>query len=496
MHNPTTLQGVVVKRNPSTDPQGNPIVAQLWVDNDDDGVTDTNVSSFLLMSPTAGFTGGLVTEVETLCFYNSSIWTPSLTPPAGCSTVGSTPSSTTLKSSLSPSVYGQSVIFTAAVTASSGTPTGSVIFTDTSTATTLGSATLVNGTASLSSSSLAAGTHSITATYQGSATFAGSTSAPVSQSVSIATTTTTIASSQNPAGTSQAVIFTATVASQFGGAATGSVTFFSGSQTLGTASLSGNIASLTASFATAGTYSVSAKYNGDSNDLTGASPTLTQAIISSTTTTLVSSLNPSAVGQAVSFTASVSSTGGTPPNGGTITFKNGSVVLGAAPLSAGMASLTTSSLPAGVYTITATYGGNANFAASTSPGLKQVVNNTTKSATATTLGSSLNPSIYGQPVTWMATVTTSGPVPPTGKVIFMWAGNFIGTATLNVNGVATLTQSNFNADSYPITAEYVGDVNNLGSTSAFLNQVVTETTSAATLSSSPNPTIQAQAVTF
>ena len=82
IHNPGTLQGVVVKRDPSTDPQGNPITPQLWVDND--GGSNTNVSSFLLISPTGGFTGGLVAEVETLCFYDSSIWTPSLTPPAAC----------------------------------------------------------------------------------------------------------------------------------------------------------------------------------------------------------------------------------------------------------------------------------------------------------------------------------------------------------------------------------------------------------------------------
>ncbi len=83
IHNPGTLQGVVVKRNPSADPQGKPITAQLWVDND--ALSSTNASSFLLMSPTGGFKAGLVTEVETLCFYDSSIWTPSLTPPAACS---------------------------------------------------------------------------------------------------------------------------------------------------------------------------------------------------------------------------------------------------------------------------------------------------------------------------------------------------------------------------------------------------------------------------
>lgn len=82
VHNPSTQQGVVIKRRPSSDPQGDAIAAQLWIDYDDD--SDTNASSFLLMNPPAGFNGGLVTEVETLCFYNSAIWVPSLVPPTGC----------------------------------------------------------------------------------------------------------------------------------------------------------------------------------------------------------------------------------------------------------------------------------------------------------------------------------------------------------------------------------------------------------------------------
>lgn len=82
IHNPSTLEGVVVKRVESADPQGNPIAAQLWIDNDLG--SNTNASSFLLMNPTGGFSAGLVTEVETLCFYNSTIWTPSLTPPPAC----------------------------------------------------------------------------------------------------------------------------------------------------------------------------------------------------------------------------------------------------------------------------------------------------------------------------------------------------------------------------------------------------------------------------
>jgi hypothetical protein len=401
---------------------------------------------------------------------------------------------TALSSTPNPSNYGQTVTFTASVSSTAGTPTGTVIFYDSLTS--IGSATLSGGTATISVSSLAAGTHSITAAYQGSGTFAGSTSAPLSQTVSIATTTTSLTSSLSPAGTGQSVTFTATVTSQYGGAATGSVTFLSGSQTLGTGTLSGNHATLTTSFTTAGTDSISAKYSGDANDAGSTSPTLSQVIINATTTALASSLNPSVVGQAVTFTATVSSSAGAPPNGETVTFYNGSAVLGTAALGGGIASLTTSSLPVGTFTITASYGGDANFAASTSSGLRQVVNSTTKSATSTALVSSLNPSIYGQKVTWTATVTTSGSVTPTGKVNFTWDGYSIGTATLNASGVATLSKSNLNVYTYPLTAVYAGDANNVGSTSAILNQGVKETTSAATLSSSVNPSTDGQAVTF
>jgi hypothetical protein len=114
----------------------------------------------------------------------------------------------------------------------------------------------------------------------------------------------------------------------------------------------------------------------------------------------------------------------------------------------------------------------------------------------TTLVSSLNPSIYGQAVTLTATVQFSGSTTPTGTVNFMWEGYSIGTVTLNRSGVATLTKSNLNADIYPLMAIYSGDANDASSTSVILNQVVKETTSAAALTSSPNPSTQGQAVTF
>ncbi|HWO32721.1 MAG TPA: Ig-like domain-containing protein, partial [Candidatus Acidoferrum sp.] len=119
-----------------------------------------------------------------------------------------------------------------------------------------------------------------------------------------------------------------------------------------------------------------------------------------------------------------------------------------------------------------------------------------KNSTTTALFSSLNPSVYGQKVTWTATVTTSGLVPPTGRVNFTWDGYSIGTATLNASSVATLTRSNLNADTYPLTAVYLGDANNLHSTSAIVNQMVKETTSVAKITSTPNPSTLGQAVTF
>jgi hypothetical protein len=129
-----------------------------------------------------------------------------------------------------------------------------------------------------------------------------------------------------------------------------------------------------------------------------------------------------------------------------------------------------------------------------------VLLNISKSASSATLLSSLNPSIYGQKVTWTAKVSTAGAIPPTGTVAFTWSDGFstftIGTATLNSSGSATMSKSNLNADPYPLTAVYRGDVNNLNSTSAVLNLTVLQTTSVATITSSLNPSIVGQAVTF
>ncbi len=96
-------------------------------------------------------------------------------------TVNKQATTTALQSSLDPSIEGQTVTFSAAVSAGSGTATGNVQFLDGSSV--VGAATLATGTAGLMISTLPAGTHSVTASYLGDSGYAGSTSAALIQAV-------------------------------------------------------------------------------------------------------------------------------------------------------------------------------------------------------------------------------------------------------------------------------------------------------------------------
>ena len=129
-------------------------------------------------------------------------------------------------------------------------------------------------------------------------------------------------------------------------------------------------------------------------------------------------------------------------------------------------------------------------------GVVGVLRGTVGFRTTTTIATSLNPSLYGQAVTWTSTVATPGPVPPSGTVKYTRNGFTIGTAQVDANGTAALTRSNLNASSIPIIATYEGDTYNGPSTSAVLTQLVNATISSASLTSSPNPSTQGQAVTF
>jgi uncharacterized repeat protein (TIGR03803 family) len=100
-------------------------------------------------------------------------------------------------------------------------------------------------------------------------------------------------------------------------------------------------------------------------------------LLTATKTTLTSSPNPSTHGQAVTFTAAVSSSKGAPPNGESVSFMQGTTVIGTGTLSSGAAVFMTSTLAVGTHSITAVYRGDSTFATSTSKPVKQVVNKAT-----------------------------------------------------------------------------------------------------------------------
>jgi len=186
-----------------------------------------------------------------------------------------TATTTALQSGSSTSIYGGPITLTATVTPAP--PNGETVYFK-SGAATLGSQTLSGGTAQLTMTDAPAGTDSITAVYPGDLNFSGSTSTPVSQTVSKATSSTTLTASPNPSSFQQLVTLTATVSGQLGGIATGSVAFKDGTATLGTVPLSGASAVFTYTLLPQGTDSITAVYSGDSNFTASTSNTVSQVV--------------------------------------------------------------------------------------------------------------------------------------------------------------------------------------------------------------------------
>jgi hypothetical protein len=381
---------------------------------------------------------------------------------------------TTLSAAPNPSVLGQLVSFTATVGANlpgSGTPTGTVTFKDGTT--TLGSVFLSGGTASFTTSGLATGGHLITAVYGGDANLATSTSAVVSQVVTGYVTTTTLDVAPNPSVYGQLVTFTATVDTVPGaGTPTGTVTFLDAGVTLGTQTLLNGTTSFTTTELAAGSHPITAIYGGDAAFIPSTSTTMPQEVDKdATTTTLIAAPNPSVVGQAVTFTATVGANlpgSGTPT--GTVIFRDGAATLGTGTLSDGSATFTTSTLAFGSHAITAVYVGDTNFlGSSTATSLTQDV----RYGSTTTIVGAPNPAAYGQLVTFTATVISNeiGVGPPTGMVTFMDGTSVLGVGVL-AGGTATFATSTLSAGSHVISAVYGGDADFAPSTGTMAENMV------------------------
>ncbi len=302
-------------------------------------------------------------------------------------------------------------------------------------------------------------------------------------------TVTTISSSPNPSAYQQNVTFTVTVQSGTS-APSGYVniidTYDGATSTLGSVKLAviaGTSATGTFQIATLGVgkHSIVASYLGDTVHIPSKStdnnvPPLIQIVEPGSTTTLTSSLNPSTVGATVTFTAVVASApAGTTPTG-TVTFLDGTTILGTNTLTplAGVqqATFSTNALPNGPNQITAVYAGDptSGVLGSTSNVIAQDV----QAPATISLGSDLDPSYQGNNVTFTATINSAATESATGTVDFFDNGVMIGSGTLSGNpAAARFATSTLAVGTHPITATYAGDAYNTAAQSAVLNQVVT-----------------------
>jgi hypothetical protein len=377
------------------------------------------------------------------------------------------------------SVQGQPVSFTATINAvapGAGAPTGTVEF-EINGANILGPPVVLTPSATGSTatsetiSSLTPGTYAATAIYSGDVDFLPSADT-LNQIVNPASTATTLTATPSPDTFGAPVSLTATVTPTGAGAGlpTGTVDFYDGATLLGASAVStvGGVqqASISGLTPAVGSHSLSAVYLGEYDYAGSTAATITEAVnVIGTTTSVVSSLNPSAFGSAVTFTATVTPASNAGPGpSGTITFTDGSTTLGTATLTASghnsVASLTVSSLAVGAHSINATYSGAADYAGSTTAtALTQTVNKaatTLVAAQATTAGvvsatlSSAQGPLAGQTINF--TVGT------TALCSAVTGSN--GTATCTAGGLTNLTLQL--SPSY--TATYAGNGSYLGQT--------------------------------
>jgi hypothetical protein len=379
---------------------------------------------------------------------------------------------TTLNPSTTSTSFGSSVTLSATVTSGAGTPDGAVVFF--ADLVSLGSATLDgSGQASLITTTLPIGLHAVVAVYVGNLNFLTSASISLNVNISLAVCTLTVNASLTTVGLGAAVNLTATVAGS-GGTPTGQVTFTAGASVLGNATLNGSgQGTLGITTSIIGALSISASYVGDTHYLACIAPIIVITVnpgSASSTTSLSASPNPAPSGAPVSVTAVVSGAGGTPT--GTVTFgDNGSTVGSAAVNGSGQATLTYTPSGGGNHALTANYVGDATFAASSATPVTLVVNGSAAGITTTTsLSSSNNPSLFGQPVTFTAAVTSSSGS-PTGLVTFRDGGQSFGSVALS-GGSASIVISSLGAGQHAITAAYGGNVSFAASVSAVLNQSI------------------------
>ena len=417
---------------------------------------------------------------------------------------------TVVSSSPNPSVVGQPVTLSATVAPvapSTGTPEGAVqFFVD---GDQVAFANVVDGTASTSLTTLAVGSHAVTAKYlSGEISYLTSTSAAATHQVNKAATRTTLASSSPTSVYGQLVTFTADVSvlAPGAGAPSGTITFADGPTVLDTVPVDSGTnfqATYTTSGLSVGQHAITATYSGDASFLTSNASVGQTVQKAQTSTVVTSSNNPAMTGQGAQFTATVSAVApgsGTPT--GTVLFTVNGMPLGVVTLVDGVAtSGSFASLTPGTYKVKAQYNGDGNFRTSSAlldQGMGQVVD---QGATSMALTSGPDPAVHGDPVTVSATVSAVAPATgkPTGVVRFWEGGVLLGSVSLapgtGSSSTAEFVTSTLAPGTHSIRAEYVGNFNFAG-TEATVAQTVESIDTVTGIESSANPSAFGEDVTF
>jgi hypothetical protein len=339
------------------------------------------------------------------------------------------------------SPYGTALSFDVTVAGNFGTPVGTVTLKDGgSSGTTLGSATLTSGACTITTPTLALGTHpNIVAVYGGNSTYASSTSSPLSQTVISAPPDAPTGLTATP-GASGAVMLTWNApAGATGYKISIKNTAISAEQIVNTTASPYTATGLTNGtlyeFKVLGTNGAG---DGAYSGVVSATPT---AGVSSTTT--LATLTPSTYGNPVTFTATVAPV----PTGGTLQFYDNNVALGspvAVNTSTGVAEYTTTALTAGSHPITATFSGTTGLIGSTASPKTQTVNPAMPDVTVNVGSYTYNGSAQGP-----NTATTGG---STGAVTFSYAG--VNGTTYPASGTPPT-----HAGSYTCTATVTADPN-------------------------------------
>jgi hypothetical protein len=189
------------------------------------------------------------------------------------------------------------VTFTATI--SSG-PTGTITFYDSGTS--IGTGTISGTTATFTTTTLAVGTHAITAGWAGNTNYSAVKSSAITQTVSKVTPTLSVASSSTPSTYGGSVTFTAAISS----GPTGTVTFYDSGTSIGTGTISGTTETLTTTSLSGGSHSITAVWAGNTNYSAVTSSAITHMVSQAVAVTPFSVTL--AQGQMQQFSAAVSGT--------------------------------------------------------------------------------------------------------------------------------------------------------------------------------------------